>query len=108
MKSTLEGFLEKTIKKGITCSDEEVEEMFLIIKLLRSDKELNDQIMSDAAKTIKTIQPSILLGDFEIAMTMAYSIVANAIYYLKKNGYIEIKKGGEIIENRNKRDAESK
>jgi len=92
LKSTLEDFHDKLMKNGSTFSDDEFKEMYSIVEFLRGDKELNHQIMSDATKAIKTIQPSILPDDFKIAMSMVYSIVINAIYYLKKNGYIEIKK----------------
>jgi len=91
LKSTLEDFQEKLMKKGFTGSDDDLKKMDSIIRFLRDNEELNNQIMSNATKTIKTIQPSILLNDFKIAMTMTYSIVTNAIYYLVENGYIEIK-----------------
>lgn len=91
MKSTLEDFKEKLLKKGSVCSSDETKEMEEIVKFLRSNEELNYQIMSNATKTIKTIQPSILFDDFKIAISMTYAIVANAIYYLKENGYLEIK-----------------
>lgn len=92
MKSTLEDFHDKLMKNGRTFSDDEFKEIYSIMEFLKGNKELDYQIMSNAAKTIKTIQPSILLSDFKIAMSMVYSVVTNAIYYLEKNGYIEIKK----------------
>ena len=91
LKSTLEKFREHLFKKGLQGDKNELKRMDLIVSFLRGNEELNNQIMSNATKTIKTIQPSILLNDFGIAMSMTYAIVANAIFYLVENGYLEIK-----------------
>ena len=92
MKSTLEDFREKLFKKGAQCNGKETEEMNSIIEFMKEDEGLNNQIMANATKTIKTIQPSILFSDFTIAMSMIQAVVANAMYYLEENGYLKIKK----------------
>lgn len=94
LKSTLEDFREKSIKKGFNCGDNELREMDSIVKFLANNKKVSEQIINDAAKTIKIIQPGILFDDFEIAVNMIRAVVCNAIYCLVKDGYIEIKDKG--------------
>jgi len=91
LKSTLEAYHEMLIKKGFNGSDNQIKKLDSIVRFLRNNEKVNEQIMGTATVTIKTIQPSILPDDFKIAMAMVYSVVSNAIYHLAEDGSIEIK-----------------
>lgn len=97
-RSVSENFIEGLIREReggrIDHTDKELREIRLIEDLLTENEGLHEQITNNATKTIKTIKPDIEFSDFKIALSMVTAVVADALYYLKRNGHIEIKDKG--------------
>jgi len=105
MKSTLEAYMERIKnekeKNNLGINEQDSKEMGLIIKFIMGNEELSKLILKNATRTIKTIQPSILFEDFQIAMSMEMAIVCDTLYYLAKKGYLKIE-GVSVEKDKNK------